>query len=176
MSDAPEDARSFEVIEITDLQQLAKIALTKLGYAFDRHPEKRAPYAANLLGICLCQGAADHFLHLGSPIDRGVHDFDLWAFYKRQPNVTFWNRRPSLADFGPSKFGRSRLDPSRYVGRRIDVFWRTIWAECGDRPAHTMRRYFEVPQSICARELRKKSVVQIWPQQNAGQAIWDPLP
>jgi hypothetical protein len=97
MSDAPDDARSFEFLENEDLHRLAKAALSKLGRAFDRHPDKRASYAPNLLGICLCQGAADHFLHLASPIDRGVDDFDLWAFYKRQAGVIFWNRSPSLA-------------------------------------------------------------------------------
>ena len=147
MSDAPRETRSFQVIEISDLDRLAELALTKLDQAFD----------------------------LGSASDRGVYDFDLWALYRRQPNLTFWNRKPSLADFGLSKFGRSPLDSEKYSGRRVDVFWRAIWAEPGETALCTVRRYFEYPMSKSAFELRKKSVVQIWPQQSAGEPIWDPI-
>lgn len=175
MSDAPLETRSFEAIEVVDLQRLASIALTKLEDAFSRHPEKRTHFAANLLAICLCQGAADHFLHLRSSRDRGVNDFDLWAFYERQPSASFWNRSPSLADFGQSKFGRSPRDPIRYLGRRVDVFWRTISSGPSESALQATRHYFEFPRSNSALELRKKSAVLIWPEGNAGVAIWDPL-
>jgi hypothetical protein len=172
MSDAPKETRSFAVIDSCDLNRLAGIALAKIDSAFDRHPEKRAAYSSRLLGICLCQGAADHFLH--SVDDRGINDFDLWAFYELQFGIRFWNRSPSVGDFGPSKFGRSPLDPMR-VGRRVDVFWRALSSRPHESAAQTIRNYFIVPRTQSARELRKKSVVLVWPQEAIGQTIWEPV-
>ncbi|PPD46141.1 MAG: hypothetical protein CTY15_01835 [Methylocystis sp.] len=167
MSKAPTSARSFETIEIADLHRLAAIARERIDAAFDRRPARRALYEGRLLGLCLCQGAADHFLDPAA--SDGVHDFDVWAFFARRPEARLWNRKPFTADFGPSKFGRSPLDPKRYEGRRVDVLWRCIEGE-GD----AIRRYFAEDQTESARALRLKAAVTVLPAERVGEAIWRP--
>ena len=76
----------------------------------------------HLLMLCLCQGAAEHYVRG----ERGVKDFDVWAFYEAQTGENpFPPRRHSTKDFWPSIFGRNPCDEGE-TGRRIDVFGRSI--------------------------------------------------
>jgi hypothetical protein len=170
MSHAPRSARSFGTIDRADLHRLAELVLARIDVAFDKHPQKRALYEGRLLGLCLCQGAADHYLDLAQ--SRGVHDFDVWAFFARRPEARLWNRKPFTADFGPTKFGRSPLDPAKYSERRIDVLWRCISAE-GDA-TEAIRRYFAEGRTASAKALRLKAAVIVWPQKGAGEIVWRP--
>lgn len=120
------------------------------------------------------RGGADHFLNPDPLSSRGIHDFELWAFYRRQAEWAFWNRKPSTADFGSSKFGRSSLDNPSYVGRRIDIFWRSISASVDKPSASIIRQYFAEPYTTSSHELRKKSAILVWPKEDAGRVIWTP--
>ncbi|WP_442754448.1 hypothetical protein ACNHKD_15855 [Methylocystis sp. JAN1] len=169
MSQAPRTARSFETIDRADLHRLAELALARIDAAFDKHPQKRALYEGRLLGLCLCQGAADHYLDPAA--SDGVHDFDIWAFFARRPDARLWNRKPFTSDFGPSKFGKSPLDPPRYDGRRVDVLWRCIPSEGADA-GEAIRRYLAEGRTASARALRLKAAVMTWPPERAGEVVW----
>jgi hypothetical protein len=171
MSRAPLLARSFEAIEVADLRWLASLARQRIDAAFARHPEKRARYEGALLAICLCQGGADHFLNPAA--SAGVHDFDMWAFFARQPGARLWNRKPFTADFGASRFGKSPLDPVKYAGRRVDVLWRCIPSEGGEA-RDAIRRYFAEGRTASARALRLKAAIMAWPLEGAGEIVWRP--
>lgn len=174
MSNAPREARSFETIDKETFRRLADVALEKLNDAFERRPEKRETYEKHLLGICLCQGAADHFVNPNPLSGMGIHDFDLWAFYASQQGASFWNRKASTSDFGSSRFGRSPLDASHYAGRRIDVFWRAIAVQNGMPSTAAIYEWITRSDLDSANALRKNSVVLVWPKEDAGLVIWTP--
>ena len=107
--------RSFAHITEHDLARLAQIGV----YDFAdlcRRKEHCRPYAGRLGVICLCRGAARHYIYG----DRGVQDFDLWGFFREIPGHPFPYRRRGTHDFGPSKFGRNPDDGPYYEGRRVD--------------------------------------------------------
>lgn len=172
MSNRPTKDRSFASIERDDLAKLAELALERLEAMFCRHPDKRKLFEGKLIAICLCQGAADHFVHQGTNRDPGVNDFDLWAFYARVQGHVLSNRKASNADFGKSKFGRSEYDRDRYLGRRVDVFWRGIAVEDGASEIASVQRHIATSHTNSARHLRKKSGVIVWPRSKLGHVAW----
>jgi hypothetical protein len=99
MTEAPD--RSFEKITTDDQTRLAKLAVANLAEFFTRRPEIGALYQNRLLALCLCQGAAKHYVS-GK---QGVKDFDVWAFFRVHPRRQFPPRRIGHADFGSSKLG-----------------------------------------------------------------------
>jgi hypothetical protein len=175
MSNVPRSARSFERIEREDLRKLADATLAALDKAAKRGRRDLPNYSPKeIIAICLCQGAADHYLAHPSPKSCGVHDFDVWAFFKPQEEgVRFGNRRPVTADFGPSKFGRSPLDPPSFAGRRVDVFWRAIPQHATLLPNSSIQMYLADERTTTARELAKKSVILIWHEDFFG-VVWNP--
>ena len=172
MSNAPRSTRSFQKIDLNDLNHLADIARAKLETVFKRRPRLHRLYENRLIALCLCQGAAEHYVHPRSKLSRGVNDFDVWAFFALTRRTPFWNRRSSPADFGPSKFRRSSRDLSRYVGRRIDIFWRAIPTTPDPNPLEAIRCWLSTGRRASARHLSKKSVVVIWPKKQAGKILW----
>ena len=66
--------RSHERIQPSDLRRLAKLAQADLNDLFSRISS--GIYFGRCILMCLSQGAAQHFVHN----DRGVQDFDVWAF------------------------------------------------------------------------------------------------
>tara|TARA_B100000614_G_C14364375_1_gene418573 strand:- start:63 stop:599 length:537 start_codon:yes stop_codon:yes gene_type:complete len=162
--------RSFEHLRDEHLHMLADKALKDLEELFTRRPETGELYAQRLLAICLCQGAAEHFV-------RGLHgikDLDAWAFFRRHPARRFPPRRRSTVDFGPSELGRNPYDAG-YAGRRVDVMGRSIAVADGQNATDAIRSWLIGRRTLSARHIAQRPVVVIHPATEAGLVIWDPV-
>lgn len=161
--------RSDAIIEIEDLKRIAELALSNLRKFFDRNQQTRALYGDRMLALCLCQGAAEHFVRPG----RGVKDFDAWAFYSEHPVRPFPYRRRGNVDFGQSKFGR-HPDDDGFFGRRIDVIGRSIPVKKGDSSFEAICAWIRRRRVESAKFLARRPVVIIYPEKYVGTVIWDP--
>jgi hypothetical protein len=160
----PEEPRSHERISASDLHRLAEIAREDRARMFRASPNWR-PYEDRLLAVTLCQGAALHYLDGRN----GVKDFDVWTFFARAPERPFPDaalfRRRKIADFGPSRFGRTITAPPWMEGRRVDLFARSL--DPGD-----IRQWLLGGRTESARKLAEKAVIELEPR--PGQVLGPP--
>jgi hypothetical protein len=159
--------RSFERITTNDLARLAQIAFDDFADLCQRKEYCRR-YADRLRLICLCQGAARHYVHH----DRGVWDFDLWGFFDEVPDHPFPYRRRGEHDFGLSKFGRDP-DNDAFKGRKVDVIGRSIRMPEHKTTIEAVQHYLRDARTKSASLLAERPVIVVWPQKYCGRVIWD---
>jgi hypothetical protein len=162
--------RSFARITRKDLARLSQIAFDDLADLCRRQRYSRR-YADRLRLICLCQGAARHYVHH----DRGVQDFDLWGFFEEVRGHPFPYRRGGKRDFGPSKFGRNPDDGDAFKGRRVDAIGRSIRMPKNETPIEAVQHYLGGARTKSASLLAERPVIVMWPSKNCGKVIWDGL-
>jgi len=162
--------RSREPLRQDDLRRLADLALADLKQLFDRRPETGARYRDRLLVLCLCQGAAEHFVRPG----HGIKDLDVWAFFTQHPDGPFPYRRRGVMDFGRSRFGR-HPDDRGFAGRRVDVIGRSIPSRDPHEPMESVRDWLALGSSLSAKLIAQRPVVGIYPESVRGRIIWDPV-
>ena len=163
--------RSYEKLERRDLERLRDLAAADLSDFFARHSrpgETGQLYADRLLMLCLCQGGAEHFVRG----DRGIKDFDVWAFFSENPVRPFPYRRRGIKDFGRSKFGRHPSD-TNFAGRRVDVIGRSIEFKSGQSASECVRTWLSERKTESARLIGLRPVVDL--TYESGRVIWDPL-
>lgn len=161
--------RSSELIETHHFRKLADLAMSDLTDFFARRPRTGDLYRNRLMLLCLCQGAARHFVHR----NWGVKDFDVWAFFSEHPERPFPYRRRGKQDFGYSRFGASPADEG-YRGRRVDVLGRSIPCVDGRERADCVREWLTRGKTKSSREVAKSPVVVIHPAADVGSIIWNP--
>ena len=112
-------ARSYEPVELSDLERLARIADVE-PTLFQRNP-RLEPWRSRVTAIALAQGSAEHYIR-GK---RGIWDLDVIVCFASDPTLPrLFRRNPTVWDWGPSKFGRCPLDDLSLTGRAVDVmFW-----------------------------------------------------
>jgi hypothetical protein len=101
--------RLYFPLKTSDLEQLKNIARTEHKDFFLRNPHLNDAYYKSLIAICLCQGAAWHYL---DPTI-GIKDFDIWHFYLDNKVTAFPYRAHKRIENG-------------YKARPIDFLKRSI--------------------------------------------------
>ena len=157
--------RSFEKIDINDLNRLANIAYKDRVDFFLRYPNWAVLYAQKILCVALCQGAALHFIDGKN----GIKDFDVWTFYV-ESKKPFPYRRLRSYDFGMPKFGKTP-GFEYFIGRKVDLIGRSIPIK-SDNPIKNLIEYLSHPRTKSARELSKKGIVILEPTKYIGKIVW----
>jgi hypothetical protein len=159
--------RSHESITPSDLRRLARIARSDRTDFFERFPRWSKLYSGRFLCAALCQGAASHFVNGKT----GVKDFDVWSFFCEISGQPMRRRRVVSRDFGHPKFGTSPDRPD-FVGRRVDLVFRSIDCNHGTSPITALRQYLTEGRTATARFLAGKGAVLIEPAEFAGAIAW----
>lgn len=155
----------------TDLRRLARLAQDDREDFFERHPEWSILYRKRFLGSALGGAGALHYLNGIT----GVRDFEVWNFYAEHADAPFPFQRVSHADYGKSKFGRGADTPETYQGRRVILQGRSLAGGPGDDPLEAVQRYLKAGNTPSARELAKKAVILLEPDELLGIEAWPSL-
>jgi len=142
-----------------DLEQLKELALEEHKNFFKRNPHLKSAYCDSLIGICLCQGAASHYLNPKI----GVADWDVWHFYVKNTKINFPYRAHKIIENG-------------YRGKSIDFFKRAISKDmcdfCLGESERTIMKYLLERNTETKRELLKKAVVGLYPNILFARVLW----
>lgn len=167
MDSSPSHARITKV----DLRRLARIAQDERDDFFERHTEWAILYRRRLLGAALVGGAALHYLNGIT----GLREFEVMSFYAEHADAPFPFQRIDHADFGPSRFGRDADSADTYEGLRVTLRGRSIDGGPGDDPLEAIQRYLSAGETPTARELARKAVVMLEPEDALGMEAWPSL-
>ncbi len=162
-------SRSYEKIAKSDLSRLAHLSKQCIDEMLGRTKTGRFYFSDQALMACLCQGAAQHYVHG----DHGVQDWDVVFFFQTNPLWKFPPRWRGVKDFGPSRFGKNPDDGLTYSGRRIDVLGRDIPVAKGSSPVQTVTAYLREYRTTSARLWAKRPLVVLSPKKMLGRIIWD---
>jgi len=142
-----------------DLEHLKKLSLKEHYAFFERNPHLRTAYYGSLIGICLCQGAASHYVNPKV----GVKDWDIWHFYIKDRKTNFPYR------------ARKRID-NGYRGKPIDFLKRAISKDIYDSysgyPERTIMRYLLERNTKTKRLLLKDAIIGLYPNALVGRVFW----
>ena len=152
--------RIYDPLTRNDLDQLKELALREHEEFFERNPHLKFAYHGSLIGVCLCQGAASHYLNPKV----GIKDFDIWHFYLENESTAFPYRAHKRIENG-------------YKDRPIDFLKRAI-------PKHICEFYPNEPEQIILRYLLdrntptkrlllEKAIIGLFPNKIFDKVIWE---
>lgn len=166
MSKVGRKYRSFKKIELNDLKRLADIAKNDRNNFFLKYPTWKREFSHRVLCVALCQGAGQHYVDGKT----GINDFDIYTFYRKNPDKKWYAKRIKSYDFGNPKFGQS-IDKPNFIGRRVDCLGREIEVRKNETTIIALRRYLQESNTTTSRCLSNKSVVLLEPK--CGYVVWE---
>lgn len=149
--------RLYDRITMHDLERLTELALREHKDFFKRNPRLKSAFYDALIGICLCQGAASHFLNPKV----GIKDFDIWHFHVEKNSRHFPYR------------ARKRIE-NGYKGKPIDFLKRAIPIHTchANAPDQTIMNYLFERDTKTKRLLLEKAIIGLFPADIYGKIIW----
>lgn len=115
------------------------------------------------------KGYASRYLNLNKA---GIKDIDVWMFFQAKHGKVFHPLWKKHFDFGRSRFGRNPQDPAEYIGRRVDVFGRSIEMKKNESVEDSIVRWLQRPGKGSPFHLRQKAIIGLSPQNILGKIIW----
>jgi hypothetical protein len=146
------------MLEKGDLQQLRDLALREHDDFFKRNPHLKRSYHNSLIGICLCQGAALHYLDHKT----GIADFDIWHFYLVDDRQNF-------------PYRAHKVDKQGYRGIKIDYLKRAIPRKLylsNDRKPEKAIVEFIRTRKTKTKTLLDKAIIGLYPADSFGTVFW----
>jgi hypothetical protein len=165
---AKEDVRTYEELGSDDLQEIRQYAIEELNrflYKVGNPEGKYKVYRGKLIAMCLCQGAAQHFVDGKT----GIKDFDVWFFFTEDENI----RIPNIKNM---RYSACKL--LKDVGeKRVDFLKKSIKRDVIDmskseKPRDILRSYLQNANTSTSKELAKKAIVGLYPDEVFGKVIW----
>ncbi|RLJ01831.1 MAG: hypothetical protein DRP11_03840 [Candidatus Aenigmatarchaeota archaeon] len=151
--------RIYAPLNKKDLRRLRELALDEHEKFFERNPHLRRAYYNSLIGICLCQGAALHYLNPKI----GIKDFDIWHFYLRSSWVNFPYRAHKRIENG-------------YMGMPIDFLKRDIpryvYDQGSKESGQVIMNYLLERNTKSKNFLLKKAIIGLYPDKIFGKVLW----
>lgn len=151
--------RLYDPLTTDDLEQLKELALKEHKEFFKRNLHLKSAYYNSLIGICLCQGAASHYLNPNV----GVKDFDIWHFYVENRGINFPYRAHKRIDGG-------------YKGKSIDFLKRAISKDIHDsyskNSGQVIMKYLLERNTNTKKLLLKKAIIGLFPNEIFGRVLW----
>ncbi|MEM3159519.1 MAG: hypothetical protein QXJ74_01920 [Nitrososphaera sp.] len=146
--------RLFSKLDKRQLRALQRMSLEEHNDYFDRNDHLK-DFKDKLVGICLCQGAATHYLNP----EWGINDFDIWHFYLEDGSKRF-------------PYRGHKKDRKVYKERHVD-FLKTgipleIFQAMGRDKGSTIMAFLLKKKSV----LLEQPIVGLYPESLFGKVFW----
>ena len=158
------EIRSYEKLDKDDLHELLAHAEKELERFLSTLNSKYGAYRSQLVAICLCQGAAKHYVDEVT----GVKDVDIWLFFEEHDTVKIPHRGNARKEVHANL---RKLGP-----KRIDFMKKMILSRfvVKDDAQKTMQNYLSLAATSTSGELSAKPVIGLSPNAIFGRVLWPP--